>query len=166
MQFCRFKPFHDITTQAVDAEGNVLEGLYDKNGNLQQDKVFVLTRTYARAVAGTFVAQAFDLESAAFSVTYSAAAAASQMQSEIYLNPDYHYRLGYNVSFSPFGCCTWAMASKFIMLIGYARTRARVRTHKELFVRRLHVGFTDVLRHESSVTPGVHVTVSISSATH
>ena len=82
-----FKPFHDITTQAValtpifylswlnynriecflsqvDADGNVLEGLYDKNGAkiprdntvpnphqrfvsgvLQTDKAFVLTRT-------------------------------------------------------------------------------------------------------------------------
>jgi hypothetical protein len=62
-----FKPYHDITTQAVrararvilsllllfeqtlhaqvDAEGNVLEGLYDKDGVLQRDKAFVLTRT-------------------------------------------------------------------------------------------------------------------------
>jgi hypothetical protein len=114
-----FKPFHDITTQAVDAEGNVLEGLYDKNGNLQRDKVFVLTRTYARAVAGTFISQSFDLETAAFSVTYNAAASAPQMQSEIYLSPDYHYPLGYHVSFSPSDCCTWAMASKFVMLIRY-----------------------------------------------
>jgi hypothetical protein len=40
-----FKPYHDITTQAVDAEGNVLEGLYDSNGVLHEDKAFVLTRT-------------------------------------------------------------------------------------------------------------------------
>ncbi len=66
-------------------------------------------------MAGTFVAQEFDLDTAAFTVSYKLSA--SGLQSEVYLSPEYHYPHGYSVVFQPPSCCTWAMSSNTIMTI-------------------------------------------------
>ncbi len=66
-------------------------------------------------MAGTFVAQAFDLDTAAFTVSYNLSS--SSLQSEVYVSREYHYPRGYSVAFQPPNCCTWSMASNTIMTI-------------------------------------------------
>jgi hypothetical protein len=109
--------------------------------------------SYARAVAGTFVKQEFDLDTAAFAVTYKVAAAgAGGLQSEVYVNSEYHYPHGYSVAFTPSDCCSWAMASKVLMII-----RCVIRTRS---VCRL---LTDGASHSPSVAPASEVTVRITA---
>jgi hypothetical protein len=78
----------------------------------------VLSRTYARAVAGTFISHSFDLETAAFAVSYKVTSHdAASLKTEVYLNPEYHYPHGYSVAFSPSSCCAWSMISNVLMVV-------------------------------------------------
>lgn len=112
--------------------------------------------SYARAVAGTFVTQEFDLDTGAFAVTYKVAAGgAAGLQSEVYVNSEYHYPHGYSVAFKPSGCCSWAMASKVLMMI-----RCVLPT---TFACRL---LTSAASHSPTVAPSSDITVFITANSH
>jgi hypothetical protein len=109
--------------------------------------------SYARAVAGTFVKQEFDLDTGVFAVTYKVAAAgAGGLQSEVYVNSEYHYPNGYSVAFKPSGCCSWAMASKVLMIIRCVPSTT--------FACRV---LTRAASHSPTVAPASEITVFITA---
>ena len=75
-------------------------------------------------MAGTLLSQSFDLETAGFEVKYRLPSqGATDLQSEIYVSSVYHYPLGFSVTFSPGGCCSYAMLSPTVVAIRCACVR-------------------------------------------
>ena len=99
LRLCRYKSYDDITTQ-----NDATETFFRPDGSLQADKVKALARTYARAVAGTPTAMAFNPTSATFELNFTAAAAPatcgedSGFVTEVFLQLGYHYPSGYGAS--------------------------------------------------------------------
>ncbi|XP_064403689.1 endoglycoceramidase-like [Halichondria panicea] len=68
------------------------------NGTLNTDLVKTMSRTYAQAVAGVAMEMKFDPDSLKFSLKYTITDACSSTVTEIYLNEDIHYQMGYTVT--------------------------------------------------------------------
>ena len=86
----QFKYNDDITTVS-----GKIEGFYHANGTLQEGKVAALSRTYARAVAGTPLLMRFDPSTAAFRLRYlvgpGAVGANVSSTTDIFMNLGMHY---------------------------------------------------------------------------
>ena len=87
--YWQFKYFQDLTTQGSG------ESFYDANGRLYEDKVKTLSRTYARAIAGTPVHTAFTETSGHFELDYEVNTSILA-PTEIYLNEAWYYPDGYS----------------------------------------------------------------------
>lgn len=98
--YWQFKGYGDFTTQSDTGEG-----LWFSNGTVQTNKLFILSRTYAQAVAGRYINQSFDPVTGNFSLTFAAdlALAQSNATTAIYLNEKMTYTSGYRVSIFPVG---------------------------------------------------------------
>ena len=92
--YWQFKYYADITTSGPQ------ESLYDAHGNLETNKLSVLSRTYFRAIGGTLLFSYFSPTSGVYTAFY-AIDKSIKSGSEIYLNQDLHYPKGFNVRISP-----------------------------------------------------------------
>ncbi|XP_065910588.1 endoglycoceramidase-like isoform X2 [Dysidea avara] len=93
--YWQFKGYHDITTQS-----SVAEGLWFSNGTLNNDKLKMLSRTYAQAVAGVYDGQSFNPLNSDFALGYYADINIDQ-PTVIYLNEKFYYPNGYRVTMTP-----------------------------------------------------------------
>jgi endoglycosylceramidase len=103
--YWQYKGYGDFTTQTSEAEG-----LWFENGTVQNEKVKLLSRSYATAVSGRYVNQSFDPITGDFSVTFSADLSLASQPTVIYLNEKYYYTSGYTVSISPAGTASYTTA--------------------------------------------------------
>jgi endoglycosylceramidase len=94
--YWQYKGYGDFTTQSTTAEG-----LWFQNGTVQNEKVKMLSRSYAQAVSGRYVDQTFDPATGDFSVTFSADLKALFFPTLIYVSEKYYYPAGLTVSISP-----------------------------------------------------------------
>jgi len=112
--YWQFKSYHDPTTQAMQRNGSVREGLYDTfSGRLLDDKVALLARTHPQAVAGAIRSFSFDPSSKVFEMLFAAAgpgqhrsaaaAAAAAAGTRIYASSRWHYVNGVDVTVMPAG---------------------------------------------------------------
>jgi endoglycosylceramidase len=103
--YWQFKSFNDITTQATGSS----ESLYNDDGTLQLQKVKALSRTYAYAIAGDPMNMQFDPSSAYFVLTYKTNNRAKG-PTEIYLNQEFWYPDGFQVSIVPPQAASWTQS--------------------------------------------------------
>ena len=100
--YWQFKFYNDITTQTP------FEGLYNFEGELIQEKLTILSRTYAYAIAGTPTLMRFNSLTSEFILKYNIDTSSAK-PTEIYLNEEIHYPQGYNVIIEP---ASWATLEK------------------------------------------------------
>ena len=93
--YWQYKGYGDITTQS-----NTGEGLWFSNGTLDVDKLKLLSRTYAQAVAGRYVSQLFNTANGDFVLTFEANVSISS-PTVIFLNEKLYYPNGYSVMIVP-----------------------------------------------------------------
>ena len=99
--YWQFKSFNDPTTQAMQKNGTVREGLYDpESGALLDSKVALLARTYPHSVAGAIRSLSFDTESKAFELVFAASTSALG-PTRIYASSRWHYPKGLTVTVDP-----------------------------------------------------------------
>lgn len=98
--YWQFKYYEDYTT------ADSAEPLYNRDGTLEVEKLKVLSRTYAQAVAGVPINMGFDSKSADFYFIYEANAtqAVQNLPTEIYLNEALHYPGGFDIEVLPSDC--------------------------------------------------------------
>merc|ERR1712085_3840 len=72
------------------------------NGSLETEKLKLLSRTYAQAIAGTPVRMSFELKDASFELEYKATIVSAP--TEIYLNEAMHYPMGFDTVIEPSNC--------------------------------------------------------------
>jgi hypothetical protein len=82
------------------------ESFYNDDGTLQYPKVKALSRTYAYAIAGDPISMHFDPSSAYFVLTYKTSNNV-QGTTEIYLNQEFWYPDGFQVSIVPPQVASW-----------------------------------------------------------
>ena len=92
--YWQYKNYNDITTQTP------FEGLYFKNGTLDNAKLKVLSRTYAFAIAGTPIKMKFYPETGNFDLQLITDLDCSG-PTEIYLNEKLYYPGGFECVFTP-----------------------------------------------------------------
>lgn len=116
--YWQFKGYGDFTTQTDSSEG-----LWYRNGTLQASKLFLLSRTYAQAVAGRYVKQSFNPVSGDFGLVFAAdlAMAQSSTPTIIYLNQKLHYSSGYTVSISPADSATYHSQHNQVLVIANSK---------------------------------------------
>jgi len=85
------------------------ESLYNDDGTLQLQKVKALSRTYAYAIAGDPMNMQFDPSSAYFVLTYKTNNRAKG-PTEIYLNQEFWYPDGFQVSIVPPQAASWTQS--------------------------------------------------------
>jgi endoglycosylceramidase len=90
-------------------------GLYNSSGGLNVELVKVMSRTYARAVAGHAVSMFYDTQSGDFELEYEMDPTCTQ-PTEIYLNEALNYPMGYKVTISP-DVATWKRVAENIIHI-------------------------------------------------
>lgn len=95
--YWQLKLYGDITTE------NDQESFYDSNGQIHQQKLRLLSRTYAQAIAGDPTRMFFDAETGFFDLEFTASARQSA-PTEIYLNEDIYYPSGFNAQVTPASC--------------------------------------------------------------
>ena len=91
--YWQYKFYNDLTTQTP------FEGLYDFRGELITEKLNILSRTYAYAIAGTPQIMKFSPDTSVFEFEYTIDINISK-PTEIYLNQKMHYPDGYTVTFN------------------------------------------------------------------
>lgn len=77
--------------------------------NPNQNKIKLLSRTYAQAVSGTPTSMSFNTTTAAFDLVFTPMPtflAAESRVTEIFLQESIHYPNGYDVTIEPANCCT------------------------------------------------------------
>ena len=92
--YWQFKTYADLTTSA----GTGSEGFYNQDGSLQDYKVKALARSYMQATQGTLQSMSFSTETADFSTTFIYDNDAIQGNSNLYLNAEYWYTNGIDVT--------------------------------------------------------------------
>jgi len=90
------KKYHDFTT------ANSAESLYDENGNVEEEKLKALSRTYAPAIAGEPNHMNFDPKTGDFELSFRATI--EEAATEVYLNEALNYPNGYTTEVTPSGC--------------------------------------------------------------
>lgn len=106
--YWQFKGYGDITTQS-----SIGEGLYFKNSSLQEDKLKILSRTYAQAVAGRYIQQKFDPVTSNFTLVFVADTSVKS-PTDIFLNEKLYYPNGFHLSITPNGTATAKMSKNHI----------------------------------------------------
>lgn len=91
------KLFKDFTTQ------NGKESFYDPDGNVEEKKLRLLTRSYAQAVSGDPTRMFFDPDTARFELNF-VASNQQDAPTVIYINEDIHYRFGFEATVVPERC--------------------------------------------------------------
>lgn len=92
--YYQFKGFGDYSTQYGQKE---TLGMYNQDGQLDMDKYFQLSRTYAPAVQGQTASSFYDEESGVFVLDFSCDMSINA-PTLIYLNEKEHYPNGYKAS--------------------------------------------------------------------
>jgi len=87
-----YKPFNDFTTICRDD----MEGLWDKDGNLQEYKIKALTRTYAVAFQGKGIFMKFFTDKKVFITKYILDRKITK-PTVLYMNEDLNYNEGYRL---------------------------------------------------------------------
>jgi endoglycosylceramidase len=87
-----YKPFNDFTTSCIDDK----EGLFEKDGTIQEFKVKALTRTYVHAFQGDSISMKFDTESKYFITKFNLNPKIKE-PTVIYLNKNMNYPNGYRL---------------------------------------------------------------------
>jgi len=95
--YWQLKLFKDFTTANAD------EPFYDRQGQLEVDKVRALSRTYARAIAGVPVSMSFEPGTGSFELVFRASASI-HAPTEVYLNREFNYPKGFSVTVFPQHC--------------------------------------------------------------
>lgn len=99
--YWQFKSYHDPTTQAMQRDGTVREGLYDPDtGLLLEGKAALLARPHAQAVAGDIRSLAFDPWSKRFCLAY-AADLRVPTPTRVFASTRWHYPKGHHVTIVP-----------------------------------------------------------------
>jgi hypothetical protein len=99
--YWQFKSFKDPTTQAMQRDGTVAEGLYDPwTGVILDSKVALLTRTYPKSVAGAIRSLFFDPVSKHFKLVFTASTSAKG-RTHIYASSRWHYPQGVAATVEP-----------------------------------------------------------------
>lgn len=102
--YWQYKYFDDITTASAE------ESIWTSEGDLEENKLDMLTRTYAYAISGTPISTAYDSSTAKFSLTY-AAAKQEVRPTEIFVSEDNHYPNGVKVTTTP-DCAIYSTGQK------------------------------------------------------
>lgn len=97
--YWNFKSYDDITTAGSPAS----EGLYNMNGSVQTQKVRLLSRPFASAVAGFPVQSKFDSRAGVYSLGYRITERLLNGTTEIFINGAVYYPHGHEVQLSPTG---------------------------------------------------------------
>jgi endoglycosylceramidase len=108
--YWQYKFYHDYTTM------NQNEAFYDRNGDLEAEKVKTLSRTYAQAIAGRPVHMAFDTKKSRFDLEYTPNPNITK-NTEIYMNANLHYPHGYKVDLKPSGCWVTSLVGSTLEVI-------------------------------------------------
>lgn len=83
-----------------------MEGFYDKNGQLQNDKVKMLSRPYAYAICGKPLKHKFDVKTEEYELTVEKTDNnCDGFNTELSLNQLYYYTGGFKYSFDNCGEC-------------------------------------------------------------
>ena len=100
--YWQFKSYGDPTTQAMQKDGRVREGLYDSvSGQLLDEKVALLARTHAYSVAGAIKSHKFDPQSKVFELVWAASVRAGGGVTRIFASTVWHYPTGVTVTIDP-----------------------------------------------------------------
>ena len=123
--YWQYKFYNDLTTQTP------IEGLYKRDGSLNQQKLKVLSRTYAYAIAGTPIKMKFYPSSSWFILSLISNTTITD-PTEIYLNEDIYYPNGFECEFSPEGWSTWGrISNKNYISINYT---SKAENNKEILI--------------------------------
>ena len=90
--YWQYKGYDDITTT-----GSSTEGLFNKDGSVQTNKVKALTKTYLKATQGQVKSMKFDVETGFFTATYKLDSSITA-PTELYFHSKYFYPQGYKLS--------------------------------------------------------------------
>lgn len=90
--YWQYKPFKDFTTTCKDDK----EGLFEKDGSLQEYKIKALTRTYVQASQGNLINMKFDKETKVFSIKFILNTKISE-PTIIYYNKSLNYQKGLKI---------------------------------------------------------------------
>lgn len=125
--YWQYKGYGDFTTQSSTAEG-----LWFENGTIQNEKVKMLSRSYAQAVSGRFVSQSFDPTTGNFTVTFTSDPSLVGQSTIIYINEKYYYPAGFTVSITPAHSATYSTAHNRVTVTLITGT---IRPGKEITIR-------------------------------
>lgn len=105
--YWQFKKFGDFTSTALDTT----ESFYDKNGELELNKVRALSRSYAQAIAGLPMTMLFAPDTALFRLQFIINTDIPQ-PTVIYLNEEFNYPQGLNIVIRPDNALSWTSPEK------------------------------------------------------
>ena len=94
--YWQYKYFDDFTTAASPG---YVEGFYQPNGQLYENKVKALSRSYAPATCGTPESMIFNPDNAEFKFAYKVRLNCGEFGTELYLSKQFYYPKGFKVSF-------------------------------------------------------------------
>ena len=97
--YWNFKSYDDITTAGSPAS----EGLYNPDGSVQTQKVRLLSRPFATAVAGHPIRSKFDSRTNAYTLRYKVIESLLNATTDIFINRAIYYPRGHEIQFSPVG---------------------------------------------------------------
>jgi len=111
--YYQYKFYNDITTTAGESEG-----FYNASGILDVEKVALLSRTYAQAIAGTPLFTSFNETTGVFILTLTINRDITS-PTIIYLNEAIYYPRGFKVLFSPSSAANFTSPSTNLVHINY-----------------------------------------------
>jgi hypothetical protein len=97
--YWNFKSYDDITTAGSPAS----EGLYNPDGSVQTQKVRLLSRPFATAVAGHPIRSKFDSRTNTYTLSYNITEKLLNATTDIFINRAMYYPRGHEIQFSPVG---------------------------------------------------------------
>eukprot|EP00005_Dracoamoeba_jomungandri_P000139 CAMPEP_0174253230 /NCGR_PEP_ID=MMETSP0439-20130205/2606_1 /TAXON_ID=0 /ORGANISM="Stereomyxa ramosa, Strain Chinc5" /LENGTH=525 /DNA_ID=CAMNT_0015334145 /DNA_START=19 /DNA_END=1596 /DNA_ORIENTATION=- len=110
--YWQFKFYHDLTTDTGSGES-----FYDENGKLQKEKVKMLSRSYAQAIAGVPLSQSFDTDTSLYRLSFSLDPSISA-PTVVYINEQYYYPNGFSVTTQPPGSLSYSQpATNFLYFV-------------------------------------------------
>jgi endoglycosylceramidase len=107
--YWQFKGYNDFTTCSNEGES-----LYYNDGTLQKDKLAVLSRPYAVAVAGSSPSMKYDMSTRKLTLSYKTKSTGSQ-PTDIFIG-SITYPNGFTVSLSPANIAAWSVAAGHVLV--------------------------------------------------
>jgi len=86
-------------------------GMWNSAGTLNSDAVKLVSRTYARAVAGNTIGMVYNSTSNVFGLEYNVSTQC-HLPTEIYINEDLNYPKGFSLNILPTNQLTWSNPEK------------------------------------------------------